>query len=152
MQTPGYESIPKNWYRRPSNNKYQLSYALADVVAASVKDPRAFRLGGNTNGTNTYVGADLSLLTAGTYANAEALLKGNNLGCFVFQAQSMYLDTNLGLGGLLGSGGILGIEQLLAKYVSPILSDLACPQLTSPWNTSAMAMYPGAKYVPLPPK
>ncbi|KAB8648501.1 hypothetical protein FH972_026157 [Carpinus fangiana] len=148
--TPGHEKIPANWYRRPSTSRYQLSEALADVVANSIRDPSAFRLGGNTNGTNTYVGADLSLLTGGAFNSASDLLKGNNLGCFVFQAQTMYLDTNLGLGGVLGSGGILGAEQLIAQFITPLTNALGCPQLTKPWNTSAMAMYPGAGYMPKP--
>lgn len=56
--TPGYEKIPANWYRRTSTNQYTLVGAVLDVAAGWIRDPSAFRLGGNVNGTNTYVGID----------------------------------------------------------------------------------------------
>lgn len=53
---PGAESIPKNWYRRPSSNPYDLTRALADVATGYSQDPSTFKLGGNTNGVNTFTG------------------------------------------------------------------------------------------------
>ncbi|KAL2064663.1 hypothetical protein VTL71DRAFT_3801 [Oculimacula yallundae] len=143
--TPGHEQIPANWYRRPSSNPYSLTAALLDVATGWVRDPDAFRLGGNVNGVNTYTGVDIKDLSGGLY-NAGDLAKGNNLGCFVFQLQSMYLDTNLGLSGLL-PGGILGVQQLIASSITPLLSKLSCPQLANHvFDFSVFDKFPGAKY------
>ncbi|KAH7346606.1 Chloroperoxidase [Rhexocercosporidium sp. MPI-PUGE-AT-0058] len=149
--TPGYEKIPANWYKRPSSNPYGLTNAIVDVAGGWIRDPSAFRLGGNVDGVNTYVGADVSLLTGGLY-NAADLAKGNNLGCFVFQLQTMYLDTNLGLSGLL-PGGILGVQQLVAEAISPLTGSLSCPQLAGrKFDFSVFDKFPGAKYTVKPPK
>ncbi|CZS91364.1 related to oxidase [Rhynchosporium agropyri] len=143
---PGHEKIPANWYRRTSTNPYSLPAALLDVAGGWVRDPSAFRLGGNVNGVNTYTGVSLGDLSGGLY-NAGDLAKGNNLGCFAFQLQTMYLETNLGLSGLLPNG-ILGVQQLIAKAVTPLLKKLSCPEVANKqFDFTIFDRFPGAKDV-----
>ena len=81
---PGGERIPTNWYRRPLSNSYDLKKAISDVVSNYKADPGTFKLGGNTNGVDSFTGVDVADLTGGVFTS-QNLLEGNNLGCFVIQ-------------------------------------------------------------------
>ncbi|GME35481.1 hypothetical protein GTA08_BOTSDO05233 [Neofusicoccum parvum] len=142
--TPGYERIPEEWYRRPSSNQYSLVSVVADLAIGFVRDPSTIKFGGNTGTPNSFVGVDVGDLTGGVY-NADTLLEGNNLGCFFLQAAQAGLPDILN--GVLSD--LAPALDLLNSAVSPVLADLACPQLEQ-YNQGLFNQFPGAKYHPTP--
>ena len=138
----GAERIPENWYRRPLSNPYDLAAAIGDVATGYQEDPSTFKLGGNTNGVNSFVGVDVGNLTGGVF-NAQNLFEGNNLGCFVLLAQQEdFPDILKGL-----EGDLSVITDLLAQYFTPLLTKLECPKLEK-YNQGLFNKYPGYKYHP----
>ncbi|KAF8699235.1 Peroxidase, family 2, partial [Rhizoctonia solani] len=125
---PGQERIPENWYRRPDD--YGLfTHIFPDMAKVAVGYPQFFSFGGNQMGKpNSFAGANLDDLTGGVY-NAKNLLEGNNLFCFALQASQA---------GMVGPA-----SNFFNKNISPIISLMGCPVMKQ-YNTSALAMYPGA--------
>ncbi|CAK4010345.1 Aromatic peroxygenase [Lecanosticta acicola] len=139
----GQERIPENWYRRPSSNQYSLAAALADVTAGYTKDPSTFKFGGNTGSTNSFVGIDVGDLTGGLF-DAQNLMEGNNLGCFILLTQQQdFPDILKGLEGNV----VAPITDLIGQYFTPLLDTLRCPQLES-YNQGLFNQFPGYKYHP----
>ncbi|KAG7005412.1 sister chromatid cohesion protein pds5 [Physcia stellaris] len=138
----GQEKIPLNWYRRPASNPYDATVAFADVAILAAKYPDVVRVGGNTGTANSFVGVNPGDLTGGVYTSAN-LLQGNNLECFTFQALQQ------GLPSVLSDiyKNIGPAVALVNQYVSPILSGLGCPALTT-FNQSLFNQYPGYNYHP----
>ncbi|KAK1230005.1 hypothetical protein PQX77_006916 [Marasmius sp. AFHP31] len=81
----GWERIPDNWYKRAVGDDYDLaSYAL-DVLNAALEYPIFLSVGGNTGTVDSFTGVSIEDLTVGVL-NAETLLKGDNLLCFMVEA------------------------------------------------------------------
>ncbi|KAF2091596.1 oxidase [Saccharata proteae CBS 121410] len=78
----GHEQIPENWYKRAT--PYGLVELNLDLAAWMMKYPELASVGGNTGTVNSFTGVDLGNVTGGLL-NAETLLEGNNLLCFVFE-------------------------------------------------------------------
>ncbi|CAE6341243.1 unnamed protein product [Rhizoctonia solani] len=134
----GYERIPDNWYRRPTD--YTLVHYSLDIVNAGLKHPEFLAAGGNTGKVNSFAGVNLGNITGGVY-NSANLLEGNNLICFTFQVV-LNVTPDILRGALVGEifGNVLG---LLSKTFTPILSGLGCPELIK-YDASVFKAYPGA--------
>lgn len=134
----GQEKIPENWYRRPSATPYDVAHGLGDLGVQYLARPESFRIGGNTNGVNTYTGVDLSDLTGGVYngTNLFGLDGSPHMACFVGQVIQEFIPdfANRGLN-LLSP-----VTDLVNKFVTPITGSLDCPSLDK---------YDQTLYVPL---
>ncbi|KAK4616698.1 Dothistromin biosynthesis peroxidase dotB [Fulvia fulva] len=126
----GTERIPENWYRRPQAYPYEVTYFLADVINAALLHPKFLDIGGNTGTVNTFAGVNLENLTGGVF-NVLDLLKGNNLGCFVFQLSSQAKPDIL-----------TGPLNALLGVVGGLVSQLGCRQLKAIDNKQLEA-FPG---------
>jgi len=136
-QTPGYERIPENWYRRSLTDEYSIAFFELDLLAMATTYPRFLDIGGNTGTTNSFTGLDLLNLTGGVF-DTVTLLEGNNLMCFSYQAaqqaapdalKSVFSDATAAL-------------SMLDGVIDPILSSLGCPQLKA-IDESQFAQFPG---------
>ncbi|CAE6453669.1 unnamed protein product [Rhizoctonia solani] len=132
----GYERIPDNWYRRPTD--YTLPVFSLDLVSAGLKHPEFLSIGGNTGKVNSFAGVNVGDITGGIY-NSVNLLEGNNLVCFAFQAAQLAVPDVLK--GILGD--LIGALGLWTAHVAPVLLGLGCPQLTK-YDQSLFKTYPGS--------
>ncbi|CAE6518622.1 unnamed protein product [Rhizoctonia solani] len=132
----GYERIPDNWYRRPTD--YILPLFDLDLVAAGLKYPQFLSVGGNTGNVNSFAGVNLGNITGGVY-NTVNLLQGNNLVCFGFQAAQQAIPDVLK--GVLGD--LTAALGLWTTKITPILSGLSCPELTK-YDGAVFKTYPGS--------
>lgn len=140
LHTPGQERIPDNWYKRPTANAANTASVNVDMVIGDLMYPGILRFGGNTGTVNSFTGVDTGNLTGGVY-DADTLLQGNNLACFMYQAtQAGLLDQ---LGPLLGS--VSDLTNYMDSKLAPFMQDLSCPQLSS-FNNELFQGYPGASY------
>ncbi|KIX09441.1 uncharacterized protein Z518_00521 [Rhinocladiella mackenziei CBS 650.93] len=78
----GWERIPNHWFKRPVD--YGLVQLNLDLVDWFVRYPELASIGGNTGTVNSFTPLNISDLSGGLL-NAETLLEGNNLLCFVLQ-------------------------------------------------------------------
>lgn len=133
----GWERIPDNWYKRPLDDEFSIPDFLVDVIEHASYYPRLLSFGGNTGKVNTFTPVDIRNLTGGVF-NAETLLEGNNLECFVFQSLlaaspdilgSTYTDVNKAMTPLLDK-------------VQQVLGNTLCPQLQT-YNSALFNGYPG---------
>lgn len=152
--TPGHERIPENWYKRPNANAYSIALVNADTVVNNAMYPGIVRFGGNVGKTNSFTGVEVGDITNGAM-NAETLLQGDNLSCFMFQAaQSVivsFRQRRINLAHLLTY--ILQIDQAspligdLTKFVSehmgPLAKGLTCTPLKS-FNSDLFNKFPQA--------
>lgn len=121
--------------------------------------PGQVSVGGNTGTVNSFTGVDLGNLvrtfelirlsemhiadiigvqTGGVF-NAQTLLQGNNLACFLFRATRQAIPGQLS--GVINNIGAL--VQWFVNELEPITSDLNCPEL-SVFRKEALAPFPGA--------
>lgn len=142
---PGQEQIPKNWYRRPLSRPYDLLDVPGDLLVGWAAYPNSFRLGGNVNGVNSYVGVNLTDLTAGTY-DLDTLFEGDNFACFLFQTQQQAVPDFAK--GLVGDLSI--VTDLINNVTSGVLGSLTCPELAG-YDASVFNAYPGRLYSPTGP-
>lgn len=110
--------------------------------------PDSFRLGGNTNGVNTYEGVDLSDLTGGFVTNGADLfdLKGTNSACFYAQLVQAAIPDFLNL----PLQQLTPITNLINDYIKPIAGSLDCPKLDQ-YDQTLFNKFPGYKYSPAGP-
>lgn len=129
---PGQERIPDNWYRRPTLSPYDIPNADSDLAVQYSAYPESFRLGGNVNGINTYMGVSLEDLTGGVMT-AEMLFNPMNprAACFYAQlAQSLIPDSaKLPLKGLAGALDpvVSAVSGLVNSAIKPLMVNLECP-------------------------
>ncbi|CAE6416011.1 unnamed protein product [Rhizoctonia solani] len=133
----GYERIPDIWYKRPVD--YSFAALALDLVDAALEHPEFLSIGGNMGKVNSFAGVNLRNITGGVY-NSANLLQGNNLVCFAFQAAQQATPDVL-KGGLIG--GIVSVLADLTSKITPILTNLGCPELTK-YDSSAFKIYPGS--------
>jgi hypothetical protein len=141
----GQERIPNNWYRRPSSVPYGIPNGFLDISTNFAAYPGSLRLGGNTNGVNTYVGVDLSDFTGGVF-QATGLLNRNNTKarCFYAQlVQALIPDIANPVVGLLQA-----ITNLLNQYIKPIATGLNCGGKAGKYDQTLFNQFPGYKYHP----
>jgi len=116
----GWERIPENWYRTPSD--YGLLNLNVDLLDWISKYPELASIGGNTGTIDSFTGLNIENITSGVL-NAETLLEGNNLLCFGLQVVKTFSPDSLSsLYATLGE--VLG---LLTDTLGTALTDLACP-------------------------
>ena len=120
----GYERIPDNWYRRTIGDDYTIAFFLGDVVQEAAVYPKFLSLGGNVNGTNTFVGVDVGDLTKSVY-NAKDLLDTKNFACFTFQLLSQ--DGPDLLMGLYTT--VFDAVDKLTTAIANITAPFSCPDL-----------------------
>jgi hypothetical protein len=156
----GWESIPQNWYRTPVD--YGLAQLNSDIVSFILEYPDLGRcvvprmfiewllthisIGGNTGTVNSFTGVNFEDLTSGIL-NAETLLEGNNLLCFVFEAVRT-LAPNL----LSSLFSVLEAPlQLITDTLVSAPTNLACPALTDlkiggqGFEDAIKTMFPGTR-------
>ncbi|KAG8796480.1 hypothetical protein FRC12_021113 [Ceratobasidium sp. 428] len=133
----GYERIPNNWYRRPTDNDYESVNLNSDIAQMLAVVPNAISVGGNTGKVNTFTVVNISDLTGGLY-EYETLLQGNNLGCFGFHALQE------GLPDVLKTlfSNVTYAETLVAKKYGSVLSSMGCPGPVS-YNKTSFKAFPG---------
>jgi len=145
---PGQERIPDNWYKRTSTNYYTVANVFMDLGVQWAAYPESFRLGGNTNGVNTYAGIDLTDLTGGVY-NLTHLLDQSGKGgaCFFAQlAQAIIPDSAAVLLGELSP-----VLDLVNEFIKPIIpAGLDCPTIDK-YDQTIFNKFPGYKYSPSGP-
>jgi hypothetical protein len=112
------------------------------VAILATKYPDVVQFGGNTGTTNSFVGVNPGDITGGVY-DAQTLLKGDNFGCFFFQAAQQGIPSILK--GLISD--LAPVISLVNQYISPVLDDLNCPALNT-FNQSAFNQFPGYNYHP----
>ena len=122
--SPGYESIPTNWYKRSPTDPYDIPFLAADALYQASQYPQFGSIGGNTGRTNTFTGIDPSNLTAGVY-NSASLLQGNNLMCYGLRASLQQGPVILSAIYKDATAAITKLGQAFA----PVLQTLACPEL-----------------------
>lgn len=134
----GMERIPENWYRRPGGvDQYNTPDIFLDLLYNNQDYPNILKFGGNTGTTNSFTGVDIGNLTGGVF-NAQTLLQGDNLACFMLQAAMSVSLADLG-----GLVGVLG--PLLDPVLQPLksaTSTLACPQLKE-FHSELFSIFPG---------
>lgn len=143
---PGQERIPDNWYRRTSTNQYNGISVFMDLGSQFLAYPDSFRLGGNTNGVNTYSGISLTDFTGGAY-NLTYLANPNGQGaCFMAGLiQSLIPDVaNLPL------QQVAPIAKLVNSFIKPITGGLECPTVDM-YDQTLFNKYPGHAYRPKGP-
>jgi hypothetical protein len=117
---------------------------VLEIAKIILRHPELADLGGNTGTVNSFVGVDISDLTGGVF-DAEKLLEGNNLACFLFiEAQQAVPSA---LKGLLANV----LEPLLEKLntaIHPIINDLGCPVFTFNPGSINSSQFPGSTYRP----
>ncbi|KAI9749390.1 MAG: hypothetical protein M4579_006892 [Chaenotheca gracillima] len=139
----GYERIPDNWYRRALDDQWTLADILAAVAQQCAAFPSTCKVGGNTNGVNTFAGVDLGDISGGLF-NSASLLDPDTLGCFIsqnIQAEAPDSLQNVFDGLLLKQA--LG---LISKKLLPALAPLgACKNLPKGKTVSDYGSgFPGA--------
>lgn len=134
LQTPGYERIPNNWYKRAIGDEYGMVPFAIELNLIALAHPEFLSIGGNTGQVDTFTGVNLADLTGGVY-DASTLLEGNNLGCFVLQAAVMNLPTSV-------AGLLEGVLNDLAGIVNPLLEEWDCPELLN-IDESLLEKFPG---------
>lgn len=143
----GQERIPDQWYRRTSTNQYTAAAAIADVAIQFAAYPDSLRLGGNTNGVNTYKGLDIYSLTSGAYTNADLTNPQNTTGSACFYEQ--FIQVILPDSALSGVSTALetAIGNLYGKYIKGFAGATGCKPITQ-YNKAAFAAYAGSNYNP----
>ncbi|KAK5173879.1 uncharacterized protein LTR77_002560 [Saxophila tyrrhenica] len=140
----GQERIPDNWYRRPSSVPYGIPNGFLDLAINFQAYPGTLRLGGNTNGVNTYVGVDLSDITGGVYHSSDLLnLKTSNAACFYAQVVQAVIPD--GAAPLLGK--LSAILNLVNKWIKPITGSFKCG-IIGKYDQTLFNKFPGYKYRP----
>ncbi|EME42780.1 hypothetical protein DOTSEDRAFT_176075 [Dothistroma septosporum NZE10] len=150
---PGQERIPDNWYRRTSSNQYNALNVFTDLLPNWAAYPDTFRLGGNTNGVNTYGGVSLTDLTGGVFTLSNLVTFNNgvpdasNAACFFSQAiqQGIPDPANLPL------AQVAPIADMVNKYIKTIVpSGFDCP-IVDKYDQTLFNQYPGHTYRPTGP-
>lgn len=145
---PGQERIPDNWYKRTTTNEYNAVNVFMDLGVNFLAYPDSLRLGGNTNGVNTYAGVDLADLTGGLY-NLTHLVDQSGQGgaCFFAQlAQAIIPDSAATVLGELSP-----ILNLVNKFIKPIIpAGLDCPTIDK-YDQTLFNKFPGYTYSPSGP-
>ena len=109
--------------------------------------PDSARLGGNTNGVNTYAGVDVGDLTGGAFGLTDLFSpNGNNLACFFGAATQAAIPDFA----ILPVQYVQPIKNLLNQFLTPFVGGLSCPQI-SKFSVSLFNKYPGYKYSPTGP-
>ncbi|CAK4025800.1 Aromatic peroxygenase [Lecanosticta acicola] len=147
---PGQERVPDNWYRRTSTNQYTAQNVFTDLGPNFLAYPDSFRLGGNTNGVNTYSGISLTDFTGGAY-NLTNVFRTDGDGrygaCFFAGlTQSAIPDfANLPL------EQITPITNLINDGIKPIIPQgFDCPTYDK-FDQTLFNQYPGHTYSPTGP-
>ncbi|KAL9049782.1 MAG: hypothetical protein Q9162_007029 [Coniocarpon cinnabarinum] len=83
--TPGYESIPDNWYKRNPDDDYTIPYFTCDALNQIKDHPQFASIGGNVGKTNSFVGLDPADITGGAYHAEDFTTSPDAFPCFAFQ-------------------------------------------------------------------
>jgi hypothetical protein len=104
-----------------------------------------YSIGGNTGTVNSFTGVDVGDLTGGIF-NAETLLEGSNLMCFVFEAVKTLAPNFLST-----IFSVLEVPlELITDTLGSALLGLSCPALTDltiggqSFEKGIVKMFPGA--------
>lgn len=74
--------------------------------------------------------------------NAETLLQGNNLACFLFQSAAIAAPDQIRQTSVIAD--VLGAVAKINSVVAQATSGLGCPQLSKyDYDTSQLSKYPG---------
>ncbi|KAF2088265.1 Cloroperoxidase [Saccharata proteae CBS 121410] len=134
---PGTERIPENFYRRAVGDEYTIPFLGVDGVTELLQYPKFATVGGNTGTVNSFTGVDIEHLTSGAL-NAQSLLEGDNLMCFILQfAAQGEPDLLKGLYSNVGQA-----QSVLDNILGQATSQLTCgPSIT--FDTSSFQQFPG---------
>jgi len=142
----GHERIPDNWYRRPGLTPYGLANIGGDLAVQWLAYPSSFRLGGNINGVNTFVGVDLGDITGGVYQATDLLdLSGNNATCFITQLIQSVTPNILNT--LLSD--LSPVLNVVNDIIEPLVGNLSCPAIEA-YSQTPFNQFPGYHYSPRP--
>ncbi|KAK1230007.1 hypothetical protein PQX77_006918 [Marasmius sp. AFHP31] len=130
----GWERIPENWYKRPVGDDYGIAPYVVDAVTAALEYPIFLSFGGNLGTVDSFTGVAPEDLTGGVL-NAETLLEGDNLLCFMVEAAAQAVTPDI-LKGVVGD-----VVGALRRLRSP-LEGRSCPALKE-FNTQLWEKFPG---------
>ncbi|MCJ1429149.1 hypothetical protein MMC29_007062 [Sticta canariensis] len=141
VYSPGNERIPENWYTRAADNLYTVPLVDMDLSNLFEQHPELVAFGGNTGTVNSFAGLNIADLTGGAY-NAETLLQGNNLACFLFQSIAVAAPDLIRQTGVIAD--VLSAVNKINSVVAQAISGLGCPQLSQyDYDSSQLSKYPG---------
>jgi Peroxidase, family 2 len=121
----GQERIPDNWYRRTLTNTYNNNDVVEDLAIGFLAYPDTFRLGGNTNGVNTYEGVSLTDFTGGAM-DTNFLFNPNGQGaCFFAQV----IQASLPDAASIPLQQLAPFNNLVNKYIKTFSAGFDCPEV-----------------------
>ena len=107
-----------------------------DVLNAAKLHPKFLNAGGSLGKTNSFAGVDFTNLTGGLF-NSTDPLKGNNLGCIVYQLSAQTKPDIL-----------FDALNKLTDTIGSIIGPLSCPQLRA-FDTKQLQHFPGYSQKPV---
>lgn len=117
----GYERIPDNWYKRAADD----AWTMTDIVVAIGQQCQAFpstcKVGGNTNGVNTFTGVDLGDISGGFFHAAD-FADPAKLGCFI--SQNIQSEAPASLSAVFTGAALLEALALVPTRLLPALAPL----------------------------
>lgn len=125
----GCERIPAHWYRRPLSQAYDLGTFAGQLAGQLPEHPNFIVMGGNTDGVNSFVAADLSDLGFGRLS-ADSFDDLNVMLCFATQ-WAQFVTTDL----------MTPLAEALFNFIFGLFGG-ACPQYVE-FNYGAFEGYPG---------
>ncbi|PFH61402.1 hypothetical protein XA68_17454 [Ophiocordyceps unilateralis] len=145
----GWERIPNNWYRRPTD--YTLAQWLLEGQAVAAAHPTLFSLGGNIGRVNTFTGLDLSDIFGGAF-NSVNLLRGNASICVALEVLKTITPSPFSS---LYSNFVVPLK-LIEEAINPVFKVMNCPVFedlskggTTVWD-AIRGRFPGARMGPFP--
>lgn len=141
VYTPGTERIPDNWYTRAADDPYDVPLVDQDLTKLFSENPELVAFSGNTGTVNSFTGLNLANLTGGLY-NAETLLQGNNLACFLLQSVAVASPDIIRNTGVIAD--IAGAVAQINDAVTKAVVNLDCTKLSKyEYDDSQLSIYQG---------
>lgn len=143
--TYGHERIPDNYYKRSSQDQWD----LADIVLSTAQQCEAYptncQVGGNTGKVNSFSGVDVGDTTGGLVNSAKDLQDPARMGCFISQA--IQADVPGFLDNIFEGPSLKLVQSLIPKQLLPALAGLgSCPNMPKGKSIFAYGkQYPGMK-------
>lgn len=139
----GQERIPNDWYKRPLSQPYTAELMFTDFGIQELAYPGTYRLGGNTNGVNTFTGVTLDSYTNRQFPDAQTLFNSGKASCYLAQAlQSAMPD--------FSSVALQAANALIGQYITPLVAAADCP-VVDQYDQTLFNQFPGYKYSPTGP-
>jgi hypothetical protein len=123
----GYERIPDNWYKRAAADAWTMTNIRVAIGQQCAAFPSTCKVGGNTNGVNTFTGVDLGGISGGFF-NVADFSDPAKLGCFI--SQNIQAEVPASLSAIFTGAALVEALALIDTQLLPALAPLgACTGL-----------------------